>query len=229
MRRGIGSLLSGLALTTLAPAALASPSQANPGYTFVRTPSHGKPGTVIHSEGTGCEYEGKPYDFAAVYLHQPGQDTLAQERYDIADDGSFSGDLTVPADARAGKYLLSAECYASDMAFVVADTYFTVDGPPSPSPTPTTPSPRPTPSRTPTLRPSTTRTPSPRPTPSRTTARALPSPTPPVVAPSPSSVASSQPADPPRNPSALLVMAAVALIAANGLGIRAAVRPPSRR
>ncbi len=179
------SLFAALAfgLLFLATAFPASAQEANPGYTFTYTPSHGKPGTVIHVEGTGCHYEGKPYEYAAVYLYyrgDPDETTArARERYAIADDGSFSGDLTVPTDAPAGKYILSADCYASDMAFAVADTDFIVDGPsptptrsPSPraSPTPTsTPTPKPTPRHSPSRSPSATPSASHHPTPRVTT------------------------------------------------------------
>ncbi len=164
------SLLAALAfgLLLLANALPASAQEANSGYTFTYTPSHGNPGTVISVAGTGCHYEGKPYEYAKVYLFRRennGEVTgEAQARYVIADDGSFSGDLTVPEHARPGKDLLTAECYASDMAFVVADSDFTVDGPvptptrspsPRPSPTPTsTPPPKPTPQHSPSRSPS---------------------------------------------------------------------------
>ncbi len=171
-------LFAALALGLLisATALPASAQEANPGYTFTRTPSHGKPGTVIHVEGTGCHYEAKPYESARVALYfreKNGEVTNeAEATYAIADDGSFSGDLTVPDAARPGKDILTANCYAADMVFPLGDFDFTVDGaPPSPSPTPppsptptSSPPPKPTPQHSPSRSPSATPSPRHRPT-----------------------------------------------------------------
>lgn len=245
MKHTTTGFLATLALTALTSSA-AVVAAADPAYTFTRTPSHGKPGTVIHVEGSGCEYEGQPYEYAAVYLYFRGDpdppSARAMARYDIADDGSFAGDLTVPDGSPAGRYLLSADCYASDMAYGVGDSDFTVDGAkPKPTPThtatptptstrpPTTASTRPTPSRTPAPTPSATRTASARPmTPAPTTTHAVAAPTRVLAAPVPSPVASDDPTEPQRLPS-LVVLAAFALIAADGLGLRAALRRPWRR
>lgn len=229
---GLSLLLTALALG--GPVALAG---VNPGYTFTRTPDHGKPGTVIHFEGTGCEYQGKPYQGVWIFLRYDrdgNKPPRAAQKYDIANDGSFSGDVTVPKDAPAGHYVLTAQCYASDMAFAVGDLDFTVDGsPPSPKPTRTaspTPQPtlRPTPSRTPTPRPSATRTLSPSPTASRTSSRALASPSPLLASPSPTAIASARLGDSHNGPPPALLAAAAVLIAANGLGLRAAGRRSRR-
>ena len=163
-----------LSLLATGPAA----AQTDPynGRTFSRNPAIGPPGSVIHVSGTGCSYQGKPYDNADVMLiSKPfeGPDDL----YPIKADGSWQGDYTVPMNAPFGSYTLAAGCQAADMSFVVPSQPFTVGYPPSPKPTNT---PRPTrppapPTRAPSPTPSAVATPSPNPV---ALATDLPTPTP---------------------------------------------------
>ena len=165
-------------LSLLATGPAAAQSDPYNGRTFSRTPAEGPPGTIIHVSGTGCIYQGKPYDNAYVDLFNhsfSGPDVA----YSIGSDGSWGGTFTVPLNTPFDTYTLSAYCQAADMQFTSGQLTFVVGYPPPPKPTATA-----TPRHSPTPQPTHT-----------------PSPTPPVavaVTPSPSPVSlTTRPAAPP--------------------------------
>ena len=168
--------LACLPMLALASTALAQSDPYN-GRTFTRTPAVGPPGTVIHVSGTGCSYQGKPYDNAYVTLIGStfnGPD----DQYPIKADGTWLGDYTVPMNASFGDYKLTSNCQAADMVFVGPSQPFTVGYPPTPKPTvaaPPTHPPTPRPTHVSSPAPSPVATPSPNPV---ALATDLPTPTP---------------------------------------------------
>ena len=151
-------------LSLLASTALAQSDPYN-GRTFTRTPAVGPPGTVIHVSGTGCSYQGQPYQYAHAGLVRRGY-SGPYLQYPIKADGSWSGDYVVPSGTPFGDYTLAADCQAADMVFVVPSQPFTVGYAPSPmstaTPRPTRP-PTPRPTQTLLASPSPAATPSPSP------------------------------------------------------------------
>lgn len=128
--RSASILIIGLttaALLTPTPVRADTPGQA--GVTFTRSPDHGAPGSVIEVSGTGCKLDGRAMEYAAV---DADRDTEPYanfgEDYPISPDGSWSGQLFVPADVPPGAYVMSMACVASDMLLDGGTHSFTVDG-----------------------------------------------------------------------------------------------------
>jgi hypothetical protein len=98
--------------------------------TFDRSPAEGPPGTVIKVWGAGCIYYGKPWEVASVSLasasKEPGHEYHQRSpEFPVADDGSWAGDIMIPASAPSGDYTLRATCWASDMGLDAGRLPFT--------------------------------------------------------------------------------------------------------
>jgi cell division septation protein DedD len=200
-----------------AGAALAQGDPYN-GRTFARTPDQGPPGIVIKVSGTGCIYQGQPYEEAEVRIVNRNFDTPF-EHYPIQADGTWGGDFVIPLAAPPGDYTFHTICRASDMVFGVPDLPFKVINPNSPSPSPSStpsPSPRPKPK------------PKPSPSPSPSVVAATPSPSP---SPSPQQTKSPEaaPASETSHRSAAPILAALAILLAAALALRGAMIARRRR
>ncbi|MEA3076287.1 MAG: hypothetical protein QOF60_1195 [Actinomycetota bacterium] len=99
--------------------------------TFDRSPAEGPAGTVIQVWGAGCIYYGTPWEYARVSVasvsNEPGHEYhRLSGKFPIKDDGSWQGEVPVPAGAPSGAYKLGADCYASDMVLPAGDMPFRV-------------------------------------------------------------------------------------------------------
>jgi hypothetical protein len=220
-----GLLLAGAALGLSA----ASATTTAGGRSMTRSPSHGRPGTVVSIDGKGCIEGDHPYETASLSVYYRADPNVrAVSVVDVQPDGTFHGTVKVPPNGPPGHWVVSATCRAADMLFPVGEAPFTVDGPPpspTPSPSPTRPTPAtstPAPSRPPTASPrprptrptAATPTATTTPTPSRSYAVGLPSPS--AALPTASSGGGGR---------AGAVAVAVALILAVGVGLVVQHRP----
>jgi hypothetical protein len=108
--------------TTVAPTTTAAPSTTTPGPefgVFDRQPASGPVRTVIAvNPVTPCvPPQGAPNPEVDVLLFNQrdidqNTDPTAAEVFAVGADGTWSGKLTVPADAELGKYFLAAACFA---------------------------------------------------------------------------------------------------------------------
>lgn len=238
-RRGHDAIAVPVAAALTAPWTLAWASAQE--RTFTRSRSRGEPGTVIAVAGTGCAEGGQPYEKAVVRLYYRGDPEFSPERakgtYRIEDDGTFDGTLTVPRTAPPGRYLLTATCFAADMAFPLGDSDFTGDSPvptitPTVTPAPTSPTSR-APTRTVSASP--TRQQTTRPAPSRAvrpSRSARPSPSVTSQFPSPATTApvALPPIayDGPREQRTPAVAVAFVLLLVNAAGVAKATRRVTR-
>jgi hypothetical protein len=206
-----------------AGAALAQGDPYN-GRTFSRSPDQGPPGIVIKVSGTGCIYQGQPYEHAHVYFYRVAQSESEafgkRQDYAIYADGTWGGDLGVPLEAPFGDYILHASCIASDMVFDAGELPFKVNDPNSPSPSPLL-SPSPNPSPSPRSKPKL----SPKPSPSVVAVAS------PFPSPSPQQTKSPEaaPASETSHRSAAPILAALAILLAATLGLGGALIARRRR
>jgi hypothetical protein len=108
--------------TTTAPPTTVAPTTTTPGPefgVFDRQPASGPVRTVIAVNSvTPCvPPQGAPNSEVSVLLFNQrdidqNTDPTAFEVFAIGADGTWSGKLTVPADAELGKYFLAAACFA---------------------------------------------------------------------------------------------------------------------
>lgn len=108
--------------TTTAPPTTEAPTTTTPGPefgVFDRQPASGPVRTVIAVNSvTPCvPPQGAPNSEVSVLLFNQrdidqNTDPTAFEVFAIGADGTWSGKLTVPADAELGKYFLAAACFA---------------------------------------------------------------------------------------------------------------------
>lgn len=113
------------------------PAHANhAAQTLEVNPSEGQRGAVVAVSGENCEYDGKPFQYASLYVHD-GSGRKLRADYPVRSDGSWSGELRVPDDM-TGNVTIGADCIAADMVFVGQDKQFRIleGGPASLSRTP---------------------------------------------------------------------------------------------
>jgi hypothetical protein len=123
MKRELGVLIVG------AVAVLCQPAYAAGKPTISRSPTRGGPGTVIKVSGTGCASPDRVSVRLYAKVDSTGRPSDTSQTFQPRPDGTWSGQITVPADAPAGDYGLDATCFYQDTAFVPsASTTFTVTG-----------------------------------------------------------------------------------------------------
>ena len=106
--------------TTTAPSTTAAPTTPGPEFgVFARQPASGPVGTVIAVNSvTPCvPPQGAPNPEVSVLLFNQrdidqNSEPTAAEVFAVGADGTWSGRLTVPADAELGTYFLAAACFA---------------------------------------------------------------------------------------------------------------------
>jgi hypothetical protein len=106
--------------TTAAPTTTEAPTTPGPEFgVFDRQPASGPVRTVIAVNSvTPCvPPQGAPNSEVSVLLFNQrdidqNSDPTAFEVFAVGADGTWSGKLTVPADAELGKYFLAAACFA---------------------------------------------------------------------------------------------------------------------
>ena len=117
----LGAALVALLAAATFPAAPLQPAAATgraahqsggeAGPAFTSTPAEGVTGTAIEVAGAGCVLPGTdvPGDGVVVTLEHDGA-VFADDTLEVADDGSWSGSLTVPAGAPVDDYRVKAVC-----------------------------------------------------------------------------------------------------------------------
>ncbi len=111
---------------------------------FHRSPDAAFPGDTIAVSGRGCTLDGRPAQFADVYLSRySGRDSQpvygTSEEYPVAANGDWADRFVIPVDAPPGPYRMSAACRTSDMIWNSVDTEFTVYDPNAPPTTASAP------------------------------------------------------------------------------------------
>jgi len=120
--------IAGIAGLSLVWAAV--PAGAGNNSSFVSTPSSGPAGTVIHASdhNFGCDsIDAKIH----VELVSPSEVTVASADTTVNSDSVWDVDLTVPANAAAGTYVVTATCNGGEFQAFYNDNSFTVTAPPA--------------------------------------------------------------------------------------------------
>jgi hypothetical protein len=133
MRRIIA--IAGIAGLSLGLAAI--PAGAGNNANFVSTPESGPPGTVIHASdhNFSCDSTGAEVH---VELIAPDESIVAEADTVVADDSTWDVDITVPADAVVGEYIVEAVCSDGEFRVFYNDNSFTVTAAPATTTTSTT-------------------------------------------------------------------------------------------
>ncbi len=118
--------IAGLSLVWAAVPAGAGNNNPN----FVSTPSSGPPGTVIHAgdHNFGCDSIDAKIHLELVSV---SEQTVASADTTVNSDSIWDVDLTVPANAAAGDYVITAHCDGGEFQVVYNENSFTVTAPPA--------------------------------------------------------------------------------------------------
>jgi hypothetical protein len=107
-------LVAGVSLAVLVAPARAGAA----GLTYSISPTSGPPGTVITYTGTGCADSGTGVDGGFVLVTLPGGNFSGQTQtqFNVLANGTFTGQLRVPAGLAPGTYATGISCYAGPAA-----------------------------------------------------------------------------------------------------------------
>ena len=137
MRRIIA--VAGIAALSLGWAAL--PAGAGTSAHFVSTPGAGPPGTIIHNSGNG-EFDNSNCLIIGENVHvevfDAQENSVAAGDTATNEDLTWAVDVTMPADAADGEYIITAFCTDGDSRGNYVNNTFTVTAPVVTTTTPTT-------------------------------------------------------------------------------------------
>ncbi len=108
-----GAVVLSMAAIGFAVAATAPPAGALPGPTFSATPTSAHVGDVIHVESvTACPPAVEAGDWTSIVnVAQGADDQITFENFLVGQDGSWSGDITLPDGLTPGAAQLTAACF----------------------------------------------------------------------------------------------------------------------
>jgi hypothetical protein len=119
--------IAGIAGLSLGLAAI--PAGAGNNADFVSTPESGPPGTVIHASDHNFNCDAIEAAVHVRLISEDTEDTIAEADTFTGNDATWDVDLTVPADAAPGAYVVDADCTDGEFRVFYNDNPFTVTEP----------------------------------------------------------------------------------------------------